>query len=124
MEADSEENGSEETQCKHTSYDLESYERVERVGWSWMLDDTCEKKCDWCHQMKKLAGWNLMYYCRSCHGDGTYSGCWTSLLLSESHLGRGRCQRQGSKKIHRSKVYDLTNSGKQQDDEVRVNMIL
>ncbi len=86
-----------EKQCEHNSYDLVSYEMVEKAGWSWMMEDTIEKECNQCQQRKKLSGRNPMFYCRRCHGHGICKGCWSSQLLCESRSGRGRLQRNGSK---------------------------
>jgi hypothetical protein len=77
-------------QCEHTSYNLESYEMVERAGWSWMEGSTLEKECGQCQQKRKLSSRNPMFYCRACHAHGICNGCWSSLLLNDGSAGRGQ----------------------------------
>jgi hypothetical protein len=86
---------SNQIQCGHTLYNLESYEMVERAGWSWMKGDTVEKECCQCHKVKKLPGWNPMYYCWACHDHRICkAGCWSTLLLSDGGSGRGQRKNQ------------------------------
>jgi hypothetical protein len=107
--------------CKHKSYDLGSYEMIEGLGWSWMVDDTLEKACCLCHDMKKLTSRNPMYYCRSCHGNGICNGCWSELLLKgESGSGRGGGRRQCR---NRGKVI-ADNQTKSKDEEDDVTIII
>ena len=109
-------------ECEHTSYNLESYEMVERVGWSWMKEDTLEKECDHCQIRKKLSGRNPMYYCRSCHAHGICKCCWSSLLLSDVSTGRGQRKKQCRKE---SKVIagNLMETERTEDEEDSIGCI-
>jgi hypothetical protein len=95
-----------EKPCKHNSYDLDTYEMVETVGWSWMIGDTTEKECIQCQEPKKLSGRNPMYYCRSCYSHGICNDCWSSLILCENRSGRGHRQRQCQKEKGEEKRID------------------